>query len=134
LIVLLVLTTFNDPFLLFLAFVVGLSIPNSYRSARILKQLRKIRPNNDVEQSFPQEDNRPSPSLLFQLFTAVKQAGYGAMPFNQKYNLVKSLVQLQQEPNVRWTTRMVLLMFYGVSLVGGLVLAVVSLTISMRPL
>ncbi|MBD2461290.1 hypothetical protein H6G89_09550 [Oscillatoria sp. FACHB-1407] len=132
LIVTLAMMAFGDPFLLFLAIVVGLSIPNSYRSARILKQLRQIKPNDPVEQ-FVQPVS-PSPALLSRLFTAVKQAGYGAMPFNQKYNLVKSLVQLQQEPNVKWTTRMGLLVFYGVSLVGGLVLAVVSLTISMRPL
>ncbi|MDX2216599.1 MAG: hypothetical protein SFY66_25270 [Oculatellaceae cyanobacterium bins.114] len=131
LIVLLVMT-FNDPFLLFLAIIVGSSIPNSYRSARILKQLQQIQSSDDAK-PFAQERNRTLPDLLLTLFTAVRQAGYGAMPFNQKYSLVKSLVQLQQEPNVRWTTRIALLVFYGVSLVGGLVLAAVSLSISMRP-
>lgn len=122
LIVLLAVAAAGDPFLLFLAIMVGLSIPNSYRSARILKQLQHEKLS----------DERTLPNLLQLLFTAVKKAGYGAMPFNQKYNLVKSLVQLQQEPNVRWTTRLALLFFYGVALIGGLILSAVSLSISMQ--
>jgi Zn-dependent protease len=101
---------------LFLGFLIAFSIPASFRSAKILKILRKLPQSTD-----------DSDSVLVAIFQTLKKSGYGSLPFAQKYRMVKDIAQRCRESNSRWGTRLLLLGVYLVCLFGGLVVAVVTL-------
>lgn len=102
----------RDPFVLILGILVGVNLPSSLRAAQIVTQVRR----------HASPDCPGASALLPSLFQAVKQAGYGTLPFAQKYLLVKTLMLQLREPPAHWVTRLTLLGVYGVCLIGGLFL------------
>jgi tetratricopeptide (TPR) repeat protein/Zn-dependent protease len=102
----------GSPLILPIALVVALSIPSGFRSAKLDAKLRKDLPQLKVGD----EDN-----LLIAIFMTLKESGLGALPFAQRYSLVKELLQRHQESHAKWFTRVALSVLYSVSLLGGMV-------------
>jgi Zn-dependent protease len=121
---LLAILSLGDPILIVLAVAVGMGLPASFRSARVLHLLKRNQPfitedEKDTELKGPQK-----------VFAAIKQAGYDTLPYLQKYNLAKSLIQLHQEPLTRLGIRLSLIGLYSACLLGGLVGSVYSLIVA----
>jgi Zn-dependent protease len=112
----------GDPILIPLALLIAFSIPNSFRSAKILRQLQ--------QQSFP--TNEPD-SLLLSIFRALQTSGYKSVQFAQKYRLVKEIAQRYREPRASWLTRLSLLALYLLCLFGGLLLIGATFWLNANP-
>ncbi|MBD1941550.1 hypothetical protein H6F50_04140, partial [Coleofasciculus sp. FACHB-712] len=102
---------------LFLGFLIAFSIPASFRSAKILKILRRELPQSTDD----------SDSVLMAIFQTLKKSSYGSLPFAQKYRMVKDIAQRCRESHSSWGTRLLLLGVYLMCLFGGLVIAFVTL-------
>ncbi|MDZ8050478.1 MAG: tetratricopeptide repeat protein [Aulosira sp. ZfuVER01] len=101
----------DRPEMLLFVFLIALSIPHSFRSAKVNAKLQKeLRQNPPTNQ-----DN-----LLHSIFKYLQRFGYGNLPFNAKYTLVKELIQKHYELSGKWTTRAFLVVVYCVSLLGGI--------------
>ncbi|MFB2924079.1 MULTISPECIES: site-2 protease family protein [Aerosakkonema] len=102
--------------LLPVGFLVAITIPSSFRSAKVLQKLQQMRlhQNEDAE------------NLLASIFHTIKKSGYGSLNFAQKYRLAKDISQRHQESYASLTTRLSLLALYLLSLVAGLVLVVLT--------
>jgi tetratricopeptide (TPR) repeat protein/Zn-dependent protease len=101
----------DRPEMLLFVVLIALSIPHSFRSAKVNAKLQK-----ELQQNPPtNQDN-----LLHAIFKYLQQFGYGNLPFNTKYTLVKELIQKHYESRGKWTTRVFLVIVYCVSLLGGI--------------
>lgn len=111
-VLLLILLGFGQPMLMGFAVLIGLTIPTSFRSDRMNARLRK---------EFSQLKSADRESLLFLIFTKLKHAGHGTLPFSKKYNLAKTLVRRYSEAHAKWTTQVFLSLLYSFSLIGGFI-------------
>lgn len=100
-----------DPIIFLVAIVVGVTIPLGFRSAKIASKWRK-----KLEKIT--EDNKKS--LLNAIYSNIKEFGYNKLPFAQRYQLAKNLLQRHQERRSKWTTRVLLIGVYCASLLGGI--------------
>lgn len=100
------------PILFGLAIVVGWTIPLGFRSAKIGSQLQQERSGR-----LPKKNHR----LLHLIYEKIQEFGYGKLPFLQRYQLAKNLVQRYRERASKWTTRVFLIGLYCASLFGGIV-------------
>lgn len=98
----------GDPILVVLTIFMILSIPHTFKVAKILKNLS---PKLNI--------NLETDNLLAHIFQAVKKSNYNEIPFERKYRLVKEIVQRYQEPPASWSTRIFLILFYLLCLIGG---------------
>lgn len=101
----------NRPEMLLFVFLIALSIPHSFRSAKVNAKLQK-----ELQQNPPGDQDH----LLHAIFKYLQQFGYGNLPFNTKFTLVKELIQKHYESRGKWKTRVFLLIVYCVSLLGGI--------------
>ncbi len=113
------LLSYGSPILLGLAILIGFSIPAGFRSAKLDGILRKEIKDLGVSNT---------DSLLHSIFSIIKKSGYGTLPFAQRYNLVKDLVQRHRDSYAKWTTKFGLSVIYCVCLIGGLVGSIQALT------
>lgn len=105
----------NRPGMLIFVILVAMSIPQSFRSAKVNTKLQK-----ELRQNPPTDQD----DLLLSIFKYLQQLGYGNLPFGTKYALVKDLIQRHHESRGKWTSRVLLLVVYCVSLLGGMTGAV----------
>ncbi len=101
---------------IFLGLLIAFTIPASFRSAKILRKLRRELPQSTDD----------SDSVLLAIFRTLKKSGYGSLPFAQKYKMVKDIAQRCRESHSNWGSRLSLLGVYLVCLVGGLILVGIS--------
>lgn len=101
----------DRPEMLLFVILIALSIPHSFRSAKVNAKLQK-----ELQQNPPADQD----NLLHAIFKYLHQFGYGNLPFNTKYTLVKELIQKHYESRGKWTTRVFLVIVYCVSLLGGI--------------
>lgn len=100
-----------DPIMLLVAIVVAVTIPLGFRSAKIASKWRKKLKNIT-------EYNKEN--LLNAIYSNIKEFGYNQLPFAQRYQLAKNLLQRHQERRSKWTTRVLLIGVYCASLLGGI--------------
>lgn len=101
----------QEPGLLVFLMLVALSIPGDFRNAQVSSKLQK-----ELKQNQPTNQDH----LLHTIFQYLQQWGYDKLPFQAKYTLVKDLMQRHYESSGKWTTRVSLVIFYCVSLFGGM--------------
>ena len=110
---------FGQPLLLLFAILIALTIPSSFRSAfinsKLRKELRQI-PSGEPEY------------LLHSIFKNLKQLGYGNLPFSTRYALAKGLIRRYHESSTKWTTRVLLVILYCGSLLGGMAISLQVIT------
>ncbi len=106
-VIILVLLGIGQPGFLFFAVPVALSIPLSFRSAKVNSKLRKEPPKNQEH-------------LLPDIFEHFKHLGYGNLPFTTRYAMVKDVRQRYYQSSGKWTTRIFLIILYFGSLLGGI--------------
>jgi tetratricopeptide (TPR) repeat protein len=101
-----------NPLLLAFALLIALSIPTSFRlaklNARFRSDLRKL----------PQDDK--DGALRF-LFTQLQEPSYRSLPFAQKYRLVLGLLDTRYENTAKWHVRTGLTGIYLISLLSGFI-------------
>lgn len=110
-VILLGLIGLGQPMLLGFAILIALTIPTSFRSAKVQTQLR---------QELRQNPNRDRTHLLLAIFRHLKQSGYDKLPFSNRYTLAQSVLNTAHEAYARRTTRLVLILIYLASLLGGI--------------
>jgi len=103
----------DRPSMLLFVGLIAITIPQSFRSAKINAKLQKELRKN---QSAVDRDK-----LLHNIYDHLQKSGQGKLPFSKKYVLVKELIQRYYESGGKWTTRLLLSIFYCVSLLGGMV-------------
>ena len=96
------------PLLIGFTVLIGLSLPNSFRSAEVAAALRKTLP--------PSTDRTTALALIFKQF---RQFDYGQLPFSKRYVLAKDLLDRRHEFRAKWITKLALVLLYGGSLLGG---------------
>jgi cytochrome c-type biogenesis protein CcmH/NrfG/Zn-dependent protease len=101
----------DRPEMLLFVLLIALSIPHSFRSAKVNAKL-----NKELQQNPPVD----SDNLVHAIFKYLQQFGYGNLPFNTKFSLVKELIQKHYESRGKWTTRVFLIVIYCGSLLGGI--------------
>ncbi len=104
------LCSFLSPSLLVLAIATGLSIPNSYRTAKL---------NLTIQQGLA-GDHATADALLTTVFRQIGAAGYGQLPLAKRDALAKDLIDRQRESRAPLVNRLGLAGIYALSLVGGL--------------
>jgi tetratricopeptide (TPR) repeat protein len=103
------LCSFLSPSLLVLAIATGLSIPNSYRTAKL---------NLTIQQGLAGE-HASSDALLTLVFQQMGSAGYGQLPLAKRDAIAKDLIDRQRESQAPLLSRLGLAGIYALSLVGG---------------
>ncbi|MBE9032269.1 hypothetical protein IQ266_21250 [filamentous cyanobacterium LEGE 11480] len=106
-----------SPPLLLLAVATALSIPNSYRTAKL---------NLEIQQRIATANGDPAPDFLTVIFQQMAQSGYGQLPVAKQDAIAKDLIERQRETNAPWLSRVGLASIYCLSLlvgVGGTVIA-----------
>ena len=98
----------SEPILVVLTVFMVLSIPHTFKIAKILKHLSP-KLNNDIETN----------NLLAHIFQAIRTSNYDTLQFDRKYRLVKEIAQRYQEPYASWLTRISLILVYLLCLIGG---------------
>lgn len=101
---------FSDVILFTLAFLLGITLPGHFRSARLMKNLKAHLPMTNEEDE------------VTAIFRSMKQADIIAVPFNIKYQLVKAAQFYQQTPNDELLTRLAFILLYVSCLGSGLLL------------
>jgi Zn-dependent protease len=101
----------ENPISLIFALLVAVSIPGSFRTAKLHRQLRR-----EVA-SYHRLDRE---QLLVQIFELFSRSGDGQQPFSHRYLLTQKLLQRYHETRTNWLTRVSLGTFYSLSLLGGL--------------
>lgn len=101
----------GSPGMLLFAILIAMSIPHSFRSAKVNAKLQK-----ELRQNLPTDRD----NLVHAIFKYLRQFGYGNLPFSTRYTLVKELIQRHYESRGKWTTRLFLVVVYCVSLLGGM--------------
>ncbi|MBW4695139.1 MAG: tetratricopeptide repeat protein [Lyngbya sp. HA4199-MV5] len=97
----------QPPFLVFAA-LIALTIPTSFRVAKLRKQLASV-PVGDRDQ------------LLHAIFALLQQNDFGAKPFAKRYGLALSLVESHRETKAKRRTRAGLAGLYLLTLLGGII-------------
>ncbi len=106
-VIILVLQGIRQPAFFFFAVPVALSIPLSFRSAKVNFKLRKEPPKNQEH-------------LLHFIFKHLKQLGYGNLPSSTRHAMVKDVRQRYYQSSGKWTTRVFLIILYFSSLLSGM--------------
>ena len=105
------------PLLFAFAVLIGISIPGSFRLAKLNVRLQKeFRANSQT--SIATEDPDTLVRLIFQ---RLQQAPYDRLSFGRKYALVTGILDSRKETAAPWTTRVGLSIAYLVSLLVGFV-------------
>ena len=86
---------------------IALSIPNSFRVAKLRKKLASV-PVDDRDQ------------LLHAIFALLQQNGFGTKPFARRYGLALSLIESYRETKAKRRTRAELAGLYLLTLLGGM--------------
>lgn len=110
-VILLVLLGLGKPMLLLFAILIALTIPNSFRSAKAYSKFPQ-----ELRQNLPADRDH----LLHSIFKHMKQWGSSNLPFSKRYALAKYLIQRHYESHTKWTTRVLLIIVYCGSLLGGI--------------
>jgi tetratricopeptide (TPR) repeat protein/Zn-dependent protease len=113
-VLLLALLGLFKPMLLGFAILIALTIPASFRSAKV-----NIKLQQELRKVSASKANDPAHFLQF-IFQQLKQSGYGNLPFSTRYTLAKDLLHRQHESSAKWTTRLFLGLLYCGSLLGGM--------------
>jgi Zn-dependent protease len=100
----------QKPLLLSFAVIIALTIPTTFRLAKLNVKLRK------ELRSIPATDRA---GLVQFIFRMLQQPPYNAFPFAKKYGLAVGLMDSHQEQSAPWTTRVGLTSVYFVSLLVG---------------
>ena len=100
----------HRPLLLSFAVIIALTIPTTFRLAKLNVKLRK------ELRSIPATDRA---GLVQFIFRTLHQPPYHALPFAKKYGLAVGLIDSHQEQSAPWTTRVGLTSVYFVSLLVG---------------
>ncbi|XGV98080.1 MAG: tetratricopeptide repeat protein [Leptolyngbya sp. BL-A-14] len=107
-VLLLMLLGLGKPTFLVFAGVVALTIPNSFRVAKLRKKLASV-PVGDRDQ------------LLHAIFALLQQNGFGTKPFARRYGLALSLIESHRETKAKRRTRVGLAGLYLLTLLGGII-------------
>ena len=107
-VLLLVLLGLGKPTFLVFAAVVGMTIPNSFRLAKLRRGLAHV----------PVGDRT---HLLHAIFALLQQKGYSTKPFSRRYVLALNLIESHRETKAKRRTRAGLTGLYLLTLLGGLV-------------
>jgi tetratricopeptide (TPR) repeat protein len=110
-VLLLGLLGFVQPLMLVFALLIALTIPTSFRLAKLNIRFRKNL------RTIPHSDRNET--LKF-LFTQLQEPLYQSLPFAKKYSLVVGLLDTRQEDSAKWHVRAGLSGIYLVSLLSGL--------------
>jgi tetratricopeptide (TPR) repeat protein len=106
------------PLFLMFAVVISLTIPNSFRLAKLNAKLRK------TSHSIPSTDRE---GLTQYVFAQLQQPPYQTLPFSKKYILALGVLDSYRENSAKWTTRVGLSSLYLFSLLVGLMGALIAL-------
>ncbi|NEQ45957.1 MAG: hypothetical protein F6K00_21390 [Leptolyngbya sp. SIOISBB] len=106
------------PLLFAFAILISLSIPNSFRLAKLSNQLRR-KFHSTLETSLTTTEN--TDALARQVFQRLQQPPYDTLTFDQKSTLLTGILERRQEEAAGWTTRVGLSCVYLVSLFVGLI-------------
>ncbi len=98
-----------SPILLALAAVVALSIPQSFRSAKLYSALQQP---TATPLNHPQD-------YLKQIFQHQQSLGYHRLPFSQRYSLTKDLWERRGVTQAKWPTYLALGLLYLLFLIGA---------------
>jgi Zn-dependent protease len=102
---------FNNPIAFIFAVIIALSIPGSFRTAKLHRQMRQEVP---VHHRFDREQ------LLVRIFHLLDRTGDSHKPFSHRYLIAQKLLQRHHENQTNWLTRISLGTIYTLSLLGGL--------------
>jgi tetratricopeptide (TPR) repeat protein len=106
------------PLFLMFAVAISLTIPNSFRLAKLNAKLRK------ASHSIPSTDRE---GLTQYIFAQLQQPPYQALPFSKKYILALGLLDSYRENSAKWTTRVGLSSLYLFSLLVGVMGALIAI-------
>jgi tetratricopeptide (TPR) repeat protein/Zn-dependent protease len=96
---------FGSPMLIWLAIATAISLPSSYRTAKL---------NQNVQQHLQQN---PQDNYLESIFRLMNAAGYHTLPFLKRHAMIKELVERRQEYKASGGSRFALATIYGLSLI-----------------
>jgi tetratricopeptide (TPR) repeat protein/Zn-dependent protease len=108
----------KSPLLLMFAMLISLTIPTSFRLAKLNAKLRRD------ARSIPLTDRE---GLTQHIFAQLQQPPYQSLPFSKKYVLAIALLQSYKENSAKWTTRLGLTSLYLLSLFAGVLGALFAL-------
>jgi Zn-dependent protease len=105
------LGVFGSPLLLALALAVAIGIPNSYRTARLDRDLRNhVRTNSGL---------KDPDDILITAFRQMRSAGYDGLPFAKRDAMAKELLERFHEGKASILQRWLLGGLYSLALLGG---------------
>ena len=104
----------GNPMLIGFTVLIGLTLPNSFRSAKVIATLRK-----SLWQPMSADRTVDRKMALTAIFKQLRQLGYGQLPFSKRYVLAKDLLDRRHEFRAKWITKLALVLLYGGSLLGG---------------
>ena len=107
-VLLLMLLGLKKPTFLVFAGVIALTIPNSFRVAKLRKKLASMTVGDREH-------------LLHTIFALLQQNGFGTKPFARRYGLALSLVESHRETKAKRRTRVGLAGLYLLTLLGGII-------------
>ena len=110
-VLLMALIGFTNPLFLAFAILIALSLPNSFRIAKLNAQLRR---------ELRQMPSASEEKLVQFLFEKLQAPAYKSIPKAKKLNLVSGLLSSYQDNIAPWTTRVGLSSVYLASLLVGL--------------
>jgi Zn-dependent protease len=102
----------RQPVMLIFALLVGLTIPHSFRSAKVNIKLQKA-----IRGKPPSSQN----NLLHYIFEYLKQSEYKNLSFSLRYSLAKDLIKHHYISRGNRLTRISLVILYCGSLLGGMI-------------
>ncbi|AFY73422.1 tetratricopeptide repeat protein [Synechococcus sp. PCC 7502] len=105
-----ILIGLKQPLFLAFAFLIALSVPHSFRVARLQKRLQENFQNNPPTER---------PELIRHIFENLQQPPYNRFAFAQKSLIAKGILDIQREKSAHWYTRLGLSAIYIISLIGG---------------
>jgi tetratricopeptide (TPR) repeat protein/Zn-dependent protease len=108
----LVLIGLKSPLFLVFAALIALSIPNSFRVAKVHNLILKGIKQNSVNESA---------GIIRTIFENLHQPPYHKFAFAQKSAIAKVILDSQKERSAGWKTRLGLSFIYLFSLIGGLI-------------
>jgi tetratricopeptide (TPR) repeat protein/Zn-dependent protease len=109
-VLLLLLIGLKQPIFLVFALLIALSVPHSFRVAKIQKQLQK---------NFRSQPPSDRSELIRRIFENLQESPYDKFAFAHKSTIVKSILDIQKEKSARWHTRLGLSSVYVISLIAG---------------
>jgi tetratricopeptide (TPR) repeat protein/Zn-dependent protease len=96
---------FSSPMLIWLAIATAISLPSSYRTAKLNQNVQKHLQHN------------PQDNYLESIFRLMNAAGYHTLPFLKRHAMIKELVERRHEYKASSGSRLALATVYGLSLV-----------------